>query len=433
MEIYVVQPGDTISLVAEKFNVPFERLVRDNNISSDYLINVGQILLITKPAQTYIVQDGDTLESIAAAQDVTLLQLLQNNPHLLDRSNLIIGEELILRFEKNERMEVNAFTFSYIRREDLQKKLLFITYLTIADYRVTVQGDIIEPNDGATVIQMAKDYGVAPIIMLSTLTEQGRGSYGISHKLFNDIDLQNELIQNLLLLLTEKQLYGVNFGFQYIIAEDLQNYVDFIVRAKEVLRREGFQVWVTLMPKTFGYQEGGKEENPYISQIGQIADVVILLSYQWTVAYIPNVEQTTIPYIRGYTEYVLTHIPPEKIMIGYTRIAYDWELPYVEGESPVVALANSDALRLANQIGTNLGFDEYYMTPYYYYERDGIEHFVWFKDARTLVALLDIAVEYNLKGISIWNVMEYTPQLGVTLNALFDIPKIYHVAAEIFY
>ncbi|MDF2513971.1 MAG: Peptidoglycan-binding lysin domain protein [Herbinix sp.] len=430
MDIYVVQPGDTIFTVADKFNVPYERLVRDNNISSEYLINVGQILIITKPEQTYIVQNGDTLQSIAAAYEVTLLQLLQNNPNLFDRNYLSVGEELIIRYHKyDKQMEVNAFSFSHIREADLQKNLLFLTYLTIADYRVTVRGDIIEPEDDS-IISMAKEYGVAPIMMLSTLTEQGRGSFGISHRIFNDIELQNETIQNLMQILREKQLYGVNFGFQYIIPEDLQNYVDFIARAKAVLSTEGFQVWVTLMPRTFGYNEDNNNENPYIFQVGQIADVVILLSYQWTVEYIPNVEQTTIPYIKRYTEYVLTKIPPEKILIGYTRIAYDWELPYVEGESPVAALANYEALRLANQIGTNLGFDEYYMTPYYYYERDGIEHFVWFKDARSLVALLNIAVEYNLKGISIWNVMEYTPQLSVTLNAQYLIPKLYGVTSD---
>ena len=432
MDIYVVQPGDTIFTVAEMFNIPYERLVRDNNISSDNLINVGQILIITKPEQTYIVQNGDTLQSIAAAHDVTILQLLQNNPHLLDKNYLDVGEELIIRFKKFDKpMEVNAFVFSYIRKDDLQKNLLFITYLTIADYRVTVQGKIIAPDDDS-IISMAKEYGVAPIMMLSTLTEQGRGSYGISHKLFNDIELQNDLLTNLIQILREKQLYGVNFGFQYIIPEDLQSYVDFVARAKELLSTEGFQVWVTLVPKTFGYKLNETEENPYISRVGQIADVVILLSYQWTVAYIPSVEQTTIPYIKGYTEYVLKQIPPEKIMIGYTRIAYDWELPYVEGESPVVALANFEALRLANQIGTNLGFDEYYMTPYYYYDRDGIEHFVWFKDARSFNALLNIAVEYNLKGISIWNVMEYTPQLAVTLNSQYNTPKIFNVTTNFF-
>ncbi len=432
MDIYVVQPGDTIFTVAQKFNVPYQRLVRDNNISSEYLINVGQILIITKPEQVYIVQNGDTLLSIAAAHDVSVLQLLQNNPHLLDSDYLDIGEELIIHFKKHDRqIEVNAFSFSYLKMEDLQKNLLFITYLTIADYRLTVQGDIIEPND-TSIISMAKEYGVAPIMMLSTLTEQGRGSFGISHKIFNDIEMQNKVIGNVLQILRKKQLYGVNFGFQYIIPEDLQNYVDFIARAKELLSTEGFQVWVTLMPKTFGYKKDDTEVNPYIVQVGQIADAVILLSYQWTVAYIPNVEQTTIPYIKSYTDYVLKQIPAEKILIGYTRIAYDWELPYVEGESPVTTLANYEALRLANQIGTNLGFDEYYMTPYYYYERDGIEHFVWFKDARSLTALLNIVVEYNLKGLSIWNVMEYTPQLGVTLNAQYNTPKFYNVTTNFF-
>jgi spore germination protein YaaH len=53
-------------------------------------------------------------------------------------------------------------------------------------------------------------------------------------------------------------------------------------------------------------------------------------------------------------------------------LSYDWELPYIEDQSPVAALANYDALRLASDLGVTMGFDEYYATPFYYYERDGI-------------------------------------------------------------
>jgi spore germination protein len=431
MDIYIVQPGDTIFSIAEKFNVPYQRLIYDNNISPAYNIVNGQIIIITYPEVTYFVQDGDSIQSITSSYGITPLQLIQNNPFLLDRDYFNIGEELIISFQRHEQpFEVNAYTYSYVNLDVLQKALSYLTYLTIVDYRLNEQGSIEIPND-SSVIEMAKEFGVAPIMMLSGISEQGQGSYGITHKLFNNIDQQNSLIDNLLYTLREKDLSGINFGFQNVLPEDLQGYTNFITNASEKLRPEGYYIFATLLPDTFGYDPaGGNDQNPYYAQIGQVVDGVILLSYQFTNAYLPAVEQTTLPYIRSYAEFVVTQIPPEKIFISFTRIAYDWELPYVENQSPVAALSNFDAIRLASDLEVTMGFDEYHLTPYYYYDRGGIQHFVWFKDARTVNAITNIIEEYNLKGISIWNVMDFTPQLWTTLNSQHKIAKVLNVTSE---
>ncbi|QHQ60157.1 LysM peptidoglycan-binding domain-containing protein [Anaerocolumna sedimenticola] len=431
MKIYVVQPGDTVYSIANKFNLPVEKIVHDNNISPDYGIVNGQIIILAYPTQTYMVQPGDTWKSIAEATGLSIVQLLQNNPFLSERDYLNIGEELVISYDKREELlEVNAYCFSFIDDNILKKALPYLTYITIANYRVSAYAEIEAPDD-TDIIQVAKEYGVAPIMMITTATELGRGSFGITHKIFNNEELQNELINNIIYYLRGKGLSGINFGFSNVIPEDLQSYVNFIIRTAEILQSEGYQVHVTLIPNTFGYHADENNDNPYYSQIGQVVDRAILQSYTWASADIDSYEQTTIPFLKGYVEYAITQIPAEKILLGYTRIAYDWELPYVENESPVNALANYQALSLAHQIGIDLGFDEYYVTPYFRYYNDGIEHFVWFKDARTLHAILDIVIAYNLSGISIWNTMDFTPQLWVTLNSQFNISKILNVTSEI--
>ena len=432
MELYIVQPGDTIFTIAEKFGVPYQRLIYDNNIAADYHIVNGQVIIISYPDKIHYVREGDTIQSITNSYGITSLQLFQNNPFLLDRDYFNIGEELIISFSNKEQsMEINAYTYSYVDLNYLKKSLPYLTYLTIVDYRMDEYGNILMPEDTA-IIQMAKEFGVAPIMMLSTFLEPGIGSFGITNKLFNNDDLQNTLINNILYSLREKGLSGINIGFEYILPEDLQGYVDFIEFASERLREEGYLVFASLIPDTFGYRPNNDNNSEaYYSQIGQVVDAVILLSYQFTNAYFPAVEQTTIPFIRAYTEFIITQIPPEKIFINFARIAYDWELPYVEGQSPVAALANYDATRLAGDLGVPINFDEYHVTPYFYYERGGIQHFVWFKDARTINALTAIVEEYNLKGISIWNLMDYIPRLWATLNPQYTTPKVLNITSPL--
>jgi spore germination protein len=172
-----------------------------------------------------------------------------------------------------------------------------------------------------------------------------------SHKILNDPDLQNELIANIIYNLREKGLFGINFGFVQVIPEDLQSYVNFIKQTTESLHREGYQVHVTLDPNIFGFKADQTNDNSYYSQLGQVADRLVLLPYTWASADIDSFEQTTNPFLEKYIQYAVTQIPADKILLGYTRIAYDWELPYVEDESPVTALANYRALALANQSG----------------------------------------------------------------------------------
>lgn len=421
MDTYIVQPGDTIYSIADKFNEPLDQFLRDNNLSPNSNISIGQLMIITHPEQTYIVQQGDTINSIANAYGITILEILQNNPYLLKSDYLNTGEELVIKVNKKEKqIEINSYIVSRINEDDLKKALLFSTYATIIGYRVTAQGDIVEPDDSA-VIRIAKEYGVAPIMLLATFTEQGRGSTGITHKLFNDEEMQNKIIEQTLQILRKKQLYGINIGFQYIFPGDIQNYINFIYKAKDILGKEGFQVWVSLIPDIFNYKDSNN--NQYVSQIGQIADSVVLITYQWSNNYFPSFEQTALPAIKAYTQYLVELIPPEKIFITYTRIAYDYELPYVESLSIVNSLSNIDALNLSSQISTDIGFNENLMTPYFDYEIYGIQHSVWFKDTRTINALLELIDEYNLKGLSIWTSLGFSPQLWIALNQ-YPIKKI---------
>lgn len=423
MEIYVVQPGDTVQSIADRFNLPYNKIVRDNNIRPEYGIVNGQIIILAYPTITYEVMPGDTWASIAAANGITVKQLLQNNPFLADRDYLVIGEELVISYDKNDRkIDVNAYCYPFIDLRVLRKSLPYLTYLTITGYQINVFGQIEEPED-TIIIRTAREFGVAAIMMISTFAERGRGSFGITHKLFNDPIMQTELINNIVNLLEAKGMQGVSFGFDFIIPEDLDNYISFIAKTKELLVARGFLVHVAVNQELFPIYVNG-DISPYYSQLGQIADLVILVSYTWAAAYIPDFEQTTVPFLESYVEFAVTQIPPNKISLGYTRIAYDWELPYVEGRSVVNAIANPAALALASEVGQDLDFDEFYKTPFFRYFDAGIERFVWFKDARSLDALLDIIIEYNLNGISIWNIMDFTPQLWVTIISQYNVGNI---------
>ena len=423
MNVYTVQPGDTIDTIAEKFNVPSMRLLQQNIIQPNNDLIVGQNLIITHPERVYYIEDGDTLQSIAEAFGVPEQQLLHNNPQLTERDYFYIGEEIIVSYSKEEKIEVNGYAFSYIEIDALKITLPYLTYLTIPGYKITITGDIIAPED-KTVVEAARAYGVAPLMMCSTLNIQGQGNYEIIHTIVNDSTARKNYIANVLHTVRENNLAGVNFGCTFILKEDLQNYILLMAEIKLLLQQEGYIVIITCDPVTYGFDQDGKNDTTYFYQVGQIADRVILISYQWTHTHLSLVGQTTIPFLEKYVQYAVTQIPSEKILVGITRVVYDWELPYVEDKSNVNSLTNSSSLELANEMGVDILFDVETQTPYFYYKTNEIEHFVWFKDAKTTISILNLVKRYYLGGVSVWSIMDYEPQIWSIINSTFEVIKV---------
>lgn len=93
---YVVQPGDSLWLIAKKFNTTIDAIKTLNNLSSD-VIEIGQILKIpntepTPPGFSYTVRPGDTLWLLAQRFHTTIDAIKSLNN--LTSDEILIGQVL---------------------------------------------------------------------------------------------------------------------------------------------------------------------------------------------------------------------------------------------------------------------------------------------------------------------------------------------------
>ena len=75
--VYVVQPGDTLTALSERFGLDPEAVAAANGIAQPEPLLTGEELLI--PGVAYFVQPGDTLADIAAAFGVPLAAIMAAN------------------------------------------------------------------------------------------------------------------------------------------------------------------------------------------------------------------------------------------------------------------------------------------------------------------------------------------------------------------
>lgn len=427
MIIHVVAPGDTIFSIADTYQVTPEKLIRDNGLEELPNLIIGQTIVIVYPEISYVVQEGDSLESIANNYGITIKQILRNNPYLSDRDYIYPGDIIVIQYNHSGTITTNGFVYPFIDLEILRKTLPLLTYLTIFNYRVTAEGDLISLDD-VEIINMARNYGVAPIMLLSPISFLGIESNVAYNILYNEA-IQDHLISNVLNTMESKGYYGLNIYFENVNPEVLDYIEKYLTKFTIALNKEGYPVTITLTPTTFDSQISAYNGNINFSNIGVTVNNVLLLSYAWGYSYGPPGPVTPVDELAETVINMTKQIPPEKTDIGITVMGYDWELPYSEGMSRASALSLNKVLHLAAVEEAVIMFDEPSMSAYFYYDeyRDDGEitnHIVWFKDARTISALLDLITANNLRGVSIWNTMEFNTQLWLIINASYDIENV---------
>ena len=90
-----------------------------------------------------------------------------------------------------------------------------------------------------------------------------------------------------------------------------------------------------------------------------------------------------------------------------------------------MAITNNRALELALEKGATINFDEKAQSPYFNYIDDsGKNHVVWFDDARSINARLQLGNKYNLAGVSYWTINNFYPVNWAVLANNFDVQKI---------
>ena len=425
MLIHIVEPGETAYGIAARYGVSPVRLLADNGLSASDTLAVGQALLVLIPAEVYTVQPGDTLYSIAAAADTSVLALVQNNPYLTDADTLRPGEELVLRYtgDKRRSVYITGYAYPYISRHVLYRALPYLSYLTIFGYGFTEDGALIGIDD-MPLIEVARAFGAAPVLLLSSITESGNFNSARASRLFNDAALQATVLDNVLDTMREKGYAGLDIDFEYIDPADREAFVAFVAAAVEKLSPYGYFVNTDLAPKTSAAQSGLLYEAHDYAALGAASDTLFLMTYEWGYTYGPPLAVAPIDRVRRVVDYAVSEIAPAKLLLGIPNYGYDWQLPYEKDVTAARSLGNEEAVALAARYGAEIEYDPVSAAPYFYYtDGEGNAHVVWFEDVRSMLASYDLMDTYDLLGAGYWNVMRPFAQNYALLASLYDIEK----------
>ena len=280
MVIHVVQSGDSLYRIAQQYGVPLAFLLAQNGLRESARLTPGQTIVVPQPVRTYTVQRGDTLTGIAARTGVPLLTLWQNNPQLGGGERIFPGQLLALAYPEPKlgTFTVNGYAYPSIDMQVLRRTLPYLTYLSVFSYGFDRTGRLLPPAGAASLVRAARQYGAAPLLVLTTLGEDGRFSGERARMLFANPTARAALIENLAALIAAEGYAGVDIDFEYIPPEDTAAYAAFVRDVRARLAPNGWQVFVSLAPKTSAAQRGLLYEAHDYPALGAAADKALLMT-----------------------------------------------------------------------------------------------------------------------------------------------------------
>ncbi len=425
MVIYTVQPGDSLYSIAQRFRVSPQRVILDNGLSEPQSLAVGQSLLLLSPALTYTARQGDTLPAIADHFGVTPEILLQNNPRLSLSAPLRVGQDIVIHFTaaKRRRIALNGYASSSVDRNLLGRTLPYLTYLTVFGYGFTLEGRLIPPDD-LPLLELARQHQTLPVMLLSSVTEDGGFNSYRTEQLLQNPDLQRRVLANVLAVMDQKGYAGLDLDFEFIPQGNFQAYLQLIETAAEQLHAKGYFLHVDLAPKTSSSQKGLLYDAHDYAAIGAVADRVLLMTYEWGYTYGPPMAVAPLDQVRQVAEYAVSQISPEKILLGLPNYGYDWILPFERGITRATAIGNEYAVEIARRQGAAILFNETAQAPWFDYTREGLEHVVWFEDVRSIEKKYDLMDELSLLGGGYWNLVRPFQQNWSFAAARYNLQKL---------
>jgi spore germination protein len=429
MQIHVVSPGESLFAIARSYNVPVNDIIEVNQLEDFDNLVVGQTLLIPTEGTIHVIRPGDSLYSLSKKYNVPVY-LIQKANGFISPMDLQVGMRLFIPSEPKRIVEVAAYIDPAITGDDSASIVEDVgdnlTYVNIFSYHVNEDGTIVPLEGDEPIISAAYSKRVAPLMVLTNFTE-GQFSVDVATKILNDEALQDKLLDEAIAIMKEKGYLGLDFDFEYLGAENRQPYIDFLKKAKNRLKEEDerYILTVALAPKIKDDQVGVLYEGHDYKEIGKIVDFIFFMTYEWGWSGGPPRAVSPLNEVRKVMNYAIENVPRDKIMMGMPLYGYDWTLPFVKGGKFAKSIGFKDAVAIADKYNQEIRYDKEAQAPYFRYtDEEGKEHEVWFDDARSIQAKLNLVKELGLRGFFYWVLANESPQNWGLVEDNFVVNKI---------
>lgn len=416
-----IEKNDTIYLpfseISEKvYDVDLEYIQDTNTIIIDSLDRKQEVANTTKETKLkYKPQTlSGTLEKIEANEQVVYIEETNNWAEVRSKDGTI-G---YIKKEDLGNVEVTREAKEYIDKVEGKVNLVWDYYSEYAKAPdrtgETMDGvNVVSPSffslergsngeiydnakdDGAEYIEWAHNNNYQVWAMFSNNSLKDTTS-----QILNDYEKREAMIENLMDLVEEYNLDGVNVDFENMNESDKDVYSRFLIELAPRLKKIGKTLSVDVTAP-----DGSETRSLCFDRntIANVADYIVFMAYdQYGTS--SNKAGTTAGYnwVEANIKKFLGQedVDPEKIILGIPLYMRLWEEEEDGTAKPeVVNMRDMFDVLPENQVAT---WDEELKQYYVEYEEDGKKYKMWVENEKSVGEKINLANQYNLAGIAFW-------------------------------
>lgn len=250
-------------------------------------------------------------------------------------------------------------------------------------------------DDGAEYIEWAHNNNYQVWAMFSNNSLKDTTS-----QILNDYEKRETMIENLMDLVEEYNLDGVNVDFENMSESDKDVYSRFLIELAPRLKKIGKTLSVDVTAP-----DGSETWSLCFDRntIANVADYIVFMAYdQYGTS--SNKAGTTAGYnwVEANVKKFLGQedVDPEKIILGIPLYMRLWEEEEDRTAKPeVVNMKDMFDVLPEKQVAT---WDEELKQYYVEYEEDGKKYKMWVENEKSVGEKINLANQYNLAGIAFW-------------------------------
>ncbi|AYY12677.1 peptidoglycan hydrolase [Actinobacteria bacterium YIM 96077] len=211
-----------------------------------------------------------------------------------------------------------------------------------------------------------------------------------------DPDTRRAHIRELVNLAVTEDYDGLDIDYEDLDAADREPFTEFVVDLAAALHAEDKILTVDVHPKTSESGDDGRNQAQDFAAIGAAADQVRLMTYDYSWDTSPPGPVAPADWVEEVVAWTVTQIPAHKVILGIDLLGYDW----ADGHGETVDHAQVQDLLAEHGSTVNRTDDG---TPWFvYHDAGGTRHEVWFEDAESAGAKLELVADYDLGGAFFW-------------------------------
>lgn len=248
------------------------------------------------------------------------------------------------------------------------------------------------------------------------------------HALLKNSRAQDRAVQTMLALCRENRFYGIQFDFENILVTDKDALTAFYRKAAKVLHDNGFAISIAVVPR-INDDPGPTSYHQWIYKywrgvydykaLADVSDFISFMTYDQHTNLTPPGPVAGMPWMIQCIEFVLRSVPAEKISIGFPFYSTHW-YPYAKNDQEQHTWGKQwsylEARAIADRHRAEIRWDDREKVHYTTFCNEALNEHIYFEDARSLQAKLELLKKYKFRGFSIWRLGNEDPEVWKILS-----------------